>query len=94
MRSRRVASAVPRLALAGYTNAGKSTLVRALAGALRPTTGHIRFDGRDISHLSEPELRPLRRHFQFRVVIADGPYQPALLRLAQSHHRAAVAPCQ
>jgi len=33
MRSRRVASAVPRLALAGYTNAGKSSLLNALTGA-------------------------------------------------------------
>lgn len=33
MRSRRVASAVPRLALAGYTNAGKSSLMNALTGA-------------------------------------------------------------
>ncbi len=33
MRSRRVASSVPRLALAGYTNAGKSSLMNALTGA-------------------------------------------------------------
>ena len=33
MRSRRVASAVPRLALAGYTNAGKSSLMNAVTGA-------------------------------------------------------------
>jgi ATP-binding cassette subfamily C protein len=33
------------LAIVGPSGAGKSTLVRALAGAIRPTTGHIRFDG-------------------------------------------------
>jgi GTP-binding protein HflX len=33
MRSRRVQAAVPRLALAGYTNAGKSTLMNTLTGA-------------------------------------------------------------
>ena len=33
MRAKRVASAVPRFALAGYTNAGKSTLMNALTGA-------------------------------------------------------------
>ncbi len=33
MRSRREASAVPAVALAGYTNAGKSTLLNALTGA-------------------------------------------------------------
>jgi GTP-binding protein HflX len=33
MRSRRAASATPRVALAGYTNAGKSSLMNALTGA-------------------------------------------------------------
>lgn len=33
MRSRRMASSTPRIALAGYTNAGKSSLMNALTGA-------------------------------------------------------------
>lgn len=33
MRERRLASATPRIALAGYTNAGKSSLMNALTGA-------------------------------------------------------------
>jgi ATP-binding cassette subfamily C protein len=33
------------IAIVGPSGAGKSTLVRAIAGALRPTAGHIRFDG-------------------------------------------------
>lgn len=56
MRSRRVASAVPRLALAGYTNAGKSSLMNAMTGAavqvndalfetLDPTTRAFELDG-------------------------------------------------
>jgi GTPase len=56
MRSRRIASAVPRLALAGYTNAGKSSLMNALTGAavsvndalfetLDPTTRAFDLDG-------------------------------------------------
>jgi GTP-binding protein HflX len=56
MRARRVASAVPRLALAGYTNAGKSSLMNALTGAgvnvndalfetLDPTTRTFELDG-------------------------------------------------
>lgn len=56
MRARRVASAVPRLALAGYTNAGKSSLMNALTGAgvnvndalfetLDPTTRALDLDG-------------------------------------------------
>ena len=56
MRARRVASAAPRLALAGYTNAGKSTLMNALTDAgvnvndalfetLDPTTRTFELDG-------------------------------------------------
>jgi ATP-binding cassette subfamily C protein len=33
------------VAIVGPSGAGKSTLVRCIAGALRPTAGHVRFDG-------------------------------------------------
>jgi len=36
------------VALVGTNGAGKTTTVQAIAGALRPKAGHIRFDGRNI----------------------------------------------
>ena len=57
MRARRESAAVPAVALAGYTNAGKSTLLNAITGAgvgvgerlfhtLDPTTRAYEHDGR------------------------------------------------
>ncbi|MEN9409551.1 MAG: hypothetical protein RL216_1525 [Pseudomonadota bacterium] len=50
--------------IVGGSGSGKSTLGRALVRLLEPSGGTIRFDGTDITHLDETQLRPLRRRFQ------------------------------
>ncbi len=39
-------------ALVGANGAGKSTTLLALSGLVKKAAGHVRFDGRDISHLA------------------------------------------
>ena len=52
------------LGIVGASGSGKSTLGRALLRLLEPTGGTISFEGRDITHLGQAALRPLRRRFQ------------------------------
>ncbi len=52
------------LGLAGESGSGKTTTGRLVLRLLEPTDGTILFDGQDITHLPESELRPLRRRMQ------------------------------
>ena len=47
-------------AIIGGNGAGKSTLVSAIAGAIKPNTGYITIDGKDVGALSAQELASLR----------------------------------
>ena len=52
------------LGLVGESGCGKSTLGKAVVRLLKPTSGSIHFGNREISNLSQRELRPMRRDFQ------------------------------
>jgi peptide/nickel transport system ATP-binding protein len=52
------------LGLVGESGSGKTSLGRALLGLAPVTSGSIRYAGQDITHLSERQLRRLRRRLQ------------------------------
>jgi len=49
-----------RYGIMGPAACGKSVLLKLLCGLLRPDSGSIFIDGQEITHLSEPELMPIR----------------------------------
>jgi oligopeptide/dipeptide ABC transporter ATP-binding protein len=53
------------LGLVGESGCGKSTLARTILRALSPSSGHIVFEGRDITKAKGSELKALRRSMQF-----------------------------
>jgi oligopeptide/dipeptide ABC transporter ATP-binding protein len=52
------------LGLVGESGCGKSTLGRTIVRLITPTAGNIRFEGTDMAHLPQRELKPIRRDMQ------------------------------
>ena len=59
------------LGLVGESGCGKTTTGRCILQLERPTSGEVIFEGRDLTRLSDSELRAMRRRVQ---VIFQDPY--------------------
>ena len=59
------------LALVGESGSGKTTLGRCLIGLETPTSGAVRFRGKDLANMPRRELRRRRREFQ---MVFQDPY--------------------
>jgi oligopeptide transport system ATP-binding protein len=69
-----ISFAIPRgetLGLVGESGSGKSTACRAILQLMKPTSGSVKFEGREIAGLSRRQMRPLRREMQ---MIFQDPY--------------------
>jgi oligopeptide/dipeptide ABC transporter ATP-binding protein len=59
------------LGVVGESGCGKSTLARSLMRLHEVTSGRIEFDGRDITHLTQRQLRPIRKEL---MMVFQDPY--------------------
>lgn len=65
------------IAVMGASGSGKTTLLHVLAGILRPTSGRVAWNGRDLGSMSDADRSRLRRS-QFGFVFQSGQLLPEL----------------
>jgi len=53
------------LVVIGASGSGKSVMLKIIVGLLEPDEGHVWFDGKDITDLSERQWIPIRQQFGF-----------------------------
>ena len=66
------------MGLVGESGCGKTTVGRTILRLTKPTSGNVIFDGRDITHLSDQELRPLRKDMQLIFQDLDAGLNPKM----------------
>lgn len=69
------------LGLAGESGSGKTTTGRLVLKLIEPTAGKIHFEGKDITHFTDSEMKPLRYKMQ---IIFQDPYESLSPRMTVS----------